>query len=133
MTLTESFVMLKFIKETSMNIINAKHTEHSDHVILYFEDGSQGLHVTSQRGFYSNAYDKYVSDGGTVLPYLAVPAEILRVAEIDARLAENERECIRPLRAIAVGSATEFDTQKLAELNTEAEALRVERATLAIE
>jgi hypothetical protein len=64
---------------------------------------------------------------------MAEEERIARIAEIDALLAQNELACIRPLRAIAAGNGTEFDTQKLAELDVEAEALRAERATLATE
>ena len=53
-----------------------------------------------------------------------------RVQEIKQRLAEIDTESIRPLRATVDGSATEFDTQKLATLKTEAQALRTELASL---
>lgn len=49
-----------------------------------------------------------------------------RVQEIKQRLAEIDTESIRPLRATVDGSATEFDAQKLATLETEAQALRNE-------
>ena len=53
-----------------------------------------------------------------------------RVQEIKQRLAEIDTESIRPLRATVDGSATEFDTQKLAALEQEATALRSELASL---
>lgn len=53
-----------------------------------------------------------------------------RVQEIRQRLLEIDTESIRPLRATADGSATEFDTQKLATLEQEATALRTELASL---
>jgi hypothetical protein len=49
-------------------------------------------------------------------------------AEIIARLAEIDIASIRPLRAIADGTATDFDREKLAALEAEAEALRGELA-----
>ena len=49
-----------------------------------------------------------------------------RVQEIKQRLSEIDTESIRPLRATVDGSATEFDTQKLATLEAEAQALRDE-------
>ena len=53
-----------------------------------------------------------------------------RVQEIKQRLSEIDTESIRPLRATVDGSATEFDTQKLAALEQEAMALRTELASL---
>lgn len=53
-----------------------------------------------------------------------------RVQEIKQRLAEIDTESIRPLRATVDGSATEFDTQKLVTLETEAQALRTEMGLL---
>ena len=53
-----------------------------------------------------------------------------RVQEIKQRLSEIDTESIRPLRATVDGSATEFDTQKLAALEQEAQALRIEMASL---
>lgn len=53
-----------------------------------------------------------------------------RVQEIKQRLAEIDTESIRPLRATVDGSASEFDTQKLATLETEAQALRTEMGLL---
>lgn len=49
-----------------------------------------------------------------------------RVQEIKQRLSEIDTESIRPLRATVDGSATEFDTQKLATLEAEAKLLREE-------
>jgi hypothetical protein len=59
---------------------------------------------------------------------LAGPEE--RRAEILARLAEIDTAGIRPLRAVADNSATDFDRQKLADLDTEAAELRAELAGL---
>lgn len=55
-----------------------------------------------------------------------------RVQEIKQRLAEIDTESIRPLRATVDGSATEFDTQKLATLETEAQNLRAELNALEV-
>ena len=49
-----------------------------------------------------------------------------RIAEIKARLSAIDIDAIRPLRAIATGTATQFDTDKLASLDAEADALRAE-------
>ena len=53
-----------------------------------------------------------------------------RVAEIYTRLSEIDVESVRPIRAVTAGTATAFDTDKLAALDTEAEALRLELASL---
>lgn len=64
------------------------------------------------------------------MPDPAIIENERRVQEIKQRLAEIDTESIRPLRATADGSATEFDTQKLATLETEAQALRTELKSL---
>jgi hypothetical protein len=53
-----------------------------------------------------------------------------RLSEITARLAQIDIDAIRPLRAVAAGTASSYDTDKLAALETEAAALRAERAAL---
>jgi len=53
-----------------------------------------------------------------------------RIGEIDARLKAIDLESLRPLRAIANGTETQADRDKLAGLDAEAEQLRAERATL---
>jgi hypothetical protein len=49
-----------------------------------------------------------------------------RKLEITARLAEIDREAIRPMRAALAGTSTLYDTDKLAELEAEADKLREE-------
>lgn len=56
----------------------------------------------------------------------------LRVAEIKRRLKSIDTERIRPLAAIATNKATEYDTQKLNALESEAEALRAELEELEV-
>ncbi len=56
-------------------------------------------------------------------------SEILR-AEIVAELAAIDTASLRPLRAVAAGTATQFDTDKLAQFETKAAALRAELAAL---
>ena len=46
--------------------------------------------------------------------------------EIVARLSEINQKAIRPLQSILSGNYTQFDTDKLAELESEAEGLRDE-------
>lgn len=50
----------------------------------------------------------------------------LRAAAIARRFAEIDRERIRPLAAIAAGTATDEDRNRLAALEEEATALRAE-------
>ena len=56
----------------------------------------------------------------------------LRAAEIAREFAEIDRERIRPLAAIASGSATGEDRDRLAELEARATALREELAGLEV-
>lgn len=53
-----------------------------------------------------------------------------RIAEIRSRLKQIDEDSMRPLRAIATGSDTLFDRNKLASLDAEAVALRAELADL---
>ena len=64
------------------------------------------------------------------MPDPAIIENERRVQEIKQRLAEIDTESIRPLRATVDGSASEFDTLKLAALEQEASALRTELASL---
>lgn len=54
----------------------------------------------------------------------------LRVAEIMRRLKAIDSERIRPLAAIVSNKATEYDSEKLANLESEAAALRAELSEL---
>lgn len=56
----------------------------------------------------------------------------LRAGEIARRFKEIDAERIRPLSAIALGTATTYDTDKLTTLETEAAALRTELAGLGV-
>lgn len=56
----------------------------------------------------------------------------LRAAEIARRFAEIDRERIRPLAAIAAGTATDEDRNKLAALEKEAAELRTELSGLEV-
>jgi len=56
-----------------------------------------------------------------------------QIAEIKARLTAIDMESVRPLRSVAAGDATQYDTDKLAALASEASALREELATLTAE
>lgn len=71
------------------------------------------------------------ADGTWALPAVTA-AEIAaqRIAEIDARLTAIDIASVRALRASVAGTATEADVAQLATLETEAAALRAERAGL---
>lgn len=65
-----------------------------------------------------------VKNNGSPLAYVApvlTQQEInaQRIAEIKTRLSQIDSESIRPLRAIAAGTASQFDTDKLTALETE--------------
>lgn len=53
-----------------------------------------------------------------------------RIAEIQQELTTNDLVSVRPLRAKVAGTATEFDENRLAELEEQAQALRAELVTL---
>ena len=53
-----------------------------------------------------------------------------RISEIKSELQRLDLESVRPLRAINAGTDTAEDRDKLAELDSQAEALRQELATL---
>jgi hypothetical protein len=56
----------------------------------------------------------------------------IRSEEIKTRLDEIDTLSIRPLRAVLTNTATEFDTAKLVELETEAQTLRTELGGLTV-
>jgi hypothetical protein len=49
-----------------------------------------------------------------------------QIAQLSERLAEIDAKTIRPLRAIQSGQGIQADTDKLAELETQAEAIRAQ-------
>lgn len=56
-----------------------------------------------------------------------------KIEELKAQLDEIDRQAIRPLRAIAAGTATDEDRETLAELEKQAEDIRAELAELSKE
>ena len=69
---------------------------------------------------------------GAVVEYVPSPEiiaernRISRIAQIQSRLAQIDIESIRPIRAIQKNVGTKFDTEKLENLEIEAETLREE-------
>lgn len=53
-----------------------------------------------------------------------------KIEELKVRLDKIDRQAIRPLRAIAAGTATDEDRSILAELETQAEEIRAQMAAL---
>lgn len=85
----------------------------------------------------SNRYWEPVEDeNGNLIDIVPIePPEIARSAEeqteeLKNRLDEIDRQAIRPLRAIAAGTATDEDRRVLAELEAQAEEIRVQMAEL---
>ena len=81
----------------------------------------------AQKDGWIDGYEEYEY----VEPELA-PEQIkaVKAAKIDRQLIELEQKQIRPLTAIAMGAATDFDHEKLAELETEKAVLRQKRKAL---
>jgi hypothetical protein len=71
-------------------------------------------------------------DGAMLEPPAKTQADLdaERRAEIISRLSAIDTESVRPLRAVADGTATDFDRQKLAALEAEAAELRTELTAL---
>jgi len=74
--------------------------------------------------------DEQLATQADVDIFLADKAIANRKEEITQRLLEIDTESLRPLRAVAAGTAVVFDTDKLAELDAEASNLRAELAGL---
>lgn len=72
-----------------------------------------------------------VSENGEIIDVtLPEPTTEQKIAELKQQLAELDLQAVRPLRAIAAGTATDEDKSRLAEIEGQAEALRAEIANL---
>lgn len=113
--------------------------------LKYANKENTSLQVTTDSGEYSAPWPCFtwhsaeiqaaIDAGLSIEPWktdaeLAQEAKQVRIGEINARLLEIDTLSIRPLRAIQSGTATSFDTNKLATLDTEAAALRTEKKSL---
>ena len=85
----------------------------------------------------SNRYWEPVEDeNGNLIDIVPIePPEITRSAEeqteeLKKRLEEIDRQAVRPLRAIAAGTATDEDRSVLAELEAQAEEIRAQMTEL---
>jgi hypothetical protein len=79
---------------------------------------------------YAQAHPDAVEDEPVPPPPTPEDIAAARRAEILGRLSSIDRESVRPLRAIADGTGTEYDADKLAALDAEAAMLRAELAGL---
>lgn len=66
----------------------------------------------------------------TETPLSQVEIDQQRIDEIKQQLTELDAQAVRPLRAIAAGTATDADTDKLREIEAKAAGLRAELAAL---
>lgn len=71
----------------------------------------------------------------TVIPYTPSQEELnrIRAEEIKAELAAIDSQTVRPLRAIAAGTATDEDRARLTELENKADELRAELDKLEVD
>jgi hypothetical protein len=73
---------------------------------------------------YGFAYESWLAGGNKPMPADPIPSK--RPAEITARLIQIDAESVRPMRAKLAGTASAQDTSRLAALDAEASALRIE-------
>lgn len=69
-------------------------------------------------------------ENGRAVDAVEIPDEPDREAELLAELARLDLQTVRPLRAIAAGTATDEDRHRLSELEKKAEGLRGEMAEI---
>jgi hypothetical protein len=100
--------------------------DEQNQVYVYESDGSQDAYI--KPGL--TPITEYEADALRFPPPTPEQIAEQRRAEILARLNEIDAASIRPLRAIAEGTAVEADHAKLAELDAEAAELRTELAGL---
>lgn len=107
--------------------------------------GSQWEYLENHRGAVGFVNGEYLSItalgplpvGWSTSPPTPPPYEpdpetvrLAQIADLENQLTEIDRKSIRPLRALARGSESEYDRQKLAGLEAEAAALRTQLAAL---
>ncbi|MDE6724524.1 MAG: hypothetical protein K2J79_02870 [Ruminiclostridium sp.] len=82
----------------------------------------------------STPYWKPVEDGNgqlvDIIPEEPPVTDEERIAQLKSELDEIDRQAIRPLRAIAAGNDTEEDRENLAELEEQAEEIRLQIAKI---
>jgi hypothetical protein len=101
------------------------YTRANGNFIVESAEGAQSV-VTPTDENYQEIVDFVAKNPDSVSVYDA-EADIYEAKhKINHRLAEIDREAIRPMRAALAGTSTLYDTDKLAELEAEADLLREE-------
>ena len=119
-----------------MSITKLKYTSMSqDSIQVTSEDGGYYTAPWPCHTWHAQAIQEAIDSGMIIESWktdieLALESKQVRISEIDTRLLEIDSLSIRPLRAIQSGTATQFDTDKLAALDEEAATLRAEKKTL---
>ena len=105
--------------------------------MIYFKDENSGVHALESADFANLLPTGCVEITEDEAAVLQQPSStVVRVAEIDARLAEIDQLSARPAREIALAllageSVDSYTSEKLKALEIEAAALRAERKSLA--
>lgn len=82
----------------------------------------------------ADRFEEIIDESGNLTDIISIPSAASeqtaeeRTEELKAQLDEIDRQAIRPLRAIAAGTAAEEDREILAELERQAEEIRKELA-----
>lgn len=111
------------------------HTWHKQAIDAFKGAGGEIEPYTPSQVYWMNS-EKHMLHWPDELPEGATPAappetaNVERIAEIKVGLDKIDFDSIRPLRAVNENTATDFDRNKLAELEEQAQALREELATL---
>ena len=115
--------------------------------LKYANAEQTSLKVTTDAGEYSAPWPCHtwhaqeiqsaIDSGIAIEPFktdaeLALEAKQARAGVISERLNEIDLLSVRPLRAKIAGTATQFDTDKLSVLNSEAATLRAELKLLSV-
>lgn len=90
----------------------------------YTEKDRLDFIVKHQYGYKIKETETALEAWGPTAEEIAQREKEALIAQKKAELAQIDLESIRPTRAIQNGTATEFDTQKLAELEERAEQIR---------
>ena len=97
----------------------------NNEVFAYEEDGSQDHLIGNKVLMTAEEVEAHLNPPKTEAEIRAV-----RIAEIDARLAEIDMLKVRPLSELVLDPASEFARTKLSTLEAEATQLRAERAEI---
>jgi hypothetical protein len=113
--------MCNYYKGSIMQV----YTRANGNFIVESDEGAQSV-VTPTDENYQEILDFVAKNPESVSVYDAEADRQEHIQNINHRLAEIDREAIRPMRAALAGTSTLFDTDKLADLEAEADKLREE-------